>query len=284
MVVPDVILMSGKRISIEADLGESLESLNKRARRALGVGRGRLLDASGSLQDGDATLSAAGLRAGECVTLHIGKVQNCRGYGFFAAIRGNGSIATWRTGEHIYGGGDGDAVQNQNNLQQIQASGAESHSACAAILGDGAVVTWGSAGFGGDSTGVQDKLKNVQQIQASDGAFAAFLGDGSVVTWGAGYGGDSSAVQDPFKHVQQSQASYVAFCRHIARWGLSSHGGAGFGGDSTAVQHQLKNVQQIQASREAFAAILGDGSVVTWGNASFGGDSNGHLFLTEVNF
>ena len=87
---------------------------------------------------------------------------------------------------------------------------------------------------GGDSSAVQDQLKGVQQIQATDGAFAAILEDGSVVTWGD----------------------------------------ADCGGDSSAVQDQLKGVQQIQATSEAFAAILEDGSVVTWGNADCGGDSS----------
>ena len=41
----------------------------------------------------------------------------------------------------------------------------------------------GSRDCGGHSSGVQEQLKNVQQIQASDGAFAAVLDDGSVVTW-----------------------------------------------------------------------------------------------------
>ena len=55
--------------------------------------------------------------------------------------------------------------------------------------------SWGVAWLGGDSSAVQDQLKNVQQIQASFGAFAAILGDRSVVTWGhAVHGGDSSAV------------------------------------------------------------------------------------------
>ena len=89
------------------------------------------------------------------------------------------------------------------------------------------MVTWGAADRGGDSSAVQEQLKNVQQIQASGGAFAAILGDGSVVTWGP----------------------------------------ADFGGDSSLVQDQLRDVQQIQASGRAFAAILGDGSLVTWGVA-----------------
>ena len=100
--------------------------------------------------------------------------------------------------------------------------------------GDSAIVTWGGAEFGGDSSAVQDQLKGVQQIQASGEAFAAILENGSVVTWGdADRGGDSSAVRD-----------------------------------------QLKGVQHIQATFRAFAAILGNGSVVTWGNSDYGGDSS----------
>ena len=84
--------------------------------------------------------------------------------------------------------------------------------AFAAILGDGSVVTWGSAGSGGDSNAVQQQLLNVQQIQASNSAFAAILGDGTVVTWGsAGHGGDNSAAQDKLQDVQQVEASSKAF-------------------------------------------------------------------------
>ena len=77
--------------------------------------------------------------------------------------------------------------------------------AFAAILGDGSVVTWGPAGYGGDSCAVQGQLKNVQQIQASNGSFAAILGNGSVVTWGdADRGGDSSYVQTFKTSIQQT--------------------------------------------------------------------------------
>ena len=90
----------------------------------------------------------------------------------------------------------------------------------AAILGDGSVISWGRADFGGDSSSVQEQLRNVQQIQASISAFAAILVDGLVVTWGDGMSG----------------------------------------GDSRAVQDQLRDVQQIQACKWAFAAVRGDGS------------------------
>ena len=58
-------------------------------------------------------------------------------------------------------------------------------------------MAWGDADDGGDSSKVQTQLKNVQQIQASDGNFAAVMGDGSVVTWG----GASGAVQDQLQFV-----------------------------------------------------------------------------------
>ena len=96
------------------------------------------------------------------------------------------------------------------------------NSAFAAICG-GAVNAWGNPEEGGDSSGVQDQLQSVEQIQATGRAFAALLADGSVVTWGD----------------------------------------AASGGDNSMVRHQLQNVQQIQATDWAFAAILADGSVVS---------------------
>ena len=80
------------------------------------------------------------------------------------------------------------------------------------MLEEGFVVTWGSPHGGGDSSAVQDQLRNVQQIQATSEAFAAILADGSVVTWGSqSHGGDSSVVQDQLRNVQQVQSTRMAF-------------------------------------------------------------------------
>ena len=137
-------------------------------------------------------------------------------------------------------------------------------SAFAALLGDGSVVTWGDADCGGDSSVVQDHLRDVKQIQASYRAFAAILGDGSVLAWGhENYGGDSSAVQDQLRDVHQMQAADRAFAAILGDGSVVTWGDADCGGDSSAVHDQLRDVQQIQASGHAFAAILGDGSVVT---------------------
>ena len=145
---------------------------------------------------------------------------------------------------------------NCRTCKQIQAS----HRAFAAVLVDGSVVTWGDADFGGDSSTVQNQLKNVQRVQATQGdcggAFAAILADGSVVTWGdAGYGGDSSAVQNQLKNVQQVQAARGdcggAFAAILADGSVVTWGHP-VRGDSSRVQDQLKNVQQIQATDSAF--------------------------------
>ena len=96
----------------------------------------------------------------------------------------------------------------------------------------GEVVSWGK--HVGDSSQVQEQLRNVQHIQSNDHAFAAILESGAVVTWG-----------DPE-----------------------------YGGDSSQVQEQLRKVKHIQSTGFAFVAILESVAVVTWGNPSFGGDSS----------
>ena len=119
-IILDVAWMSGQRVSLEADLTASVQSLAERAQRALGVGRGRLFSSSGSVLDVDMQLGAANLRKGDCLTLQVGTVRTCTGNGCFAAILGDGSVVTWGRTDC---GGDSRSVQNQlKNVQQIQAS------------------------------------------------------------------------------------------------------------------------------------------------------------------
>ena len=42
-------------------------------------------------------------------------------------------------------------------------------------VGGDRIITWGDPDYGGDSSGVQDQLRNVQQICGTGGAFAAIL-------------------------------------------------------------------------------------------------------------
>ena len=202
-------LLSGRTATVRAGLDESVAALSRRAQTALGVGKGHLVDSSGSILDEGAPIQKANLQNGGSLTLHVpcAKIQVLACQWAFAAILGDGSVVSWGRTDFV-------AAQDQlKNVQHIQAS----FGASAAILDDGSVVTWGSAGHGGDSSAAQDQLKHVQHIQASFGAFAAILADGSVVTWGAPeHGGDSRAVQDQLKNVQQIQASDGAFAAILA--------------------------------------------------------------------
>ena len=138
----------------------------------------------------------------------------------------------------------------------------------------GRATAWGDPIHGGDSTKVQDQLRNVHQIQASNEAFAAVISDGRVVTWGnPDLGGDCAAVQDQLRNVSQIQASDFAFAAITSDGQVVTWGHPNRGGDSAAVQEQLLNISQIQASKCAFAAITLDGRVVTWGDPDYGGDS-----------
>ncbi|CAJ1346331.1 unnamed protein product [Effrenium voratum] len=88
---------------------------------------------------------------------------------------------------------DGEAVAAVVQLGKLAASDA----AFAWHGHGGEVVTWGNPEYGGDSSQVQEQLRNVHCIQASMAAFAAILESGAVVTWGdSEYGGDSSQVQE----------------------------------------------------------------------------------------
>ena len=163
-VMPLIIqvgLLSGRSVSLEAFQDESVDELKRRAQRTLAVGRGRLLNSSGELLDGAATLEESRLQSGDRLTLQLSRVHVCGNDAAFAAILGDGSVVTW--GNSSCGGGS--AVLDR---QQIQAT-SES-------------LTCGDAEHCRNSSAVQHQLKDAQQIQATACAFAAILGDRSVAT------------------------------------------------------------------------------------------------------
>ena len=91
-IVVDVTLISGRRVSLEADLTASVESLAERARRAFGVGHGRLVSSCGSVLGGDTKLGEATLQGGDSLTLQVGAVRIGGGACSFAAILADASV------------------------------------------------------------------------------------------------------------------------------------------------------------------------------------------------
>ena len=98
-----VSLLSGRKVSLEADPDETVETLRSRAQRALAVGRGRLLSSCGGVVDTAGTLQEATLQNGDTLSLHLSSVYVSGNARAFAAILGDGSVVTW--GNAGFGGG-----------------------------------------------------------------------------------------------------------------------------------------------------------------------------------
>jgi len=143
-----------------------------------------------------------------------------------------------------------------------------------ALQESGEVVSWGEPLSGGDTTSLQDKLKEVDKIYSNAYAFAALKKDATVVTWGRDiYGGDSSAVESNLKDVVSIFSTKSAFAALRKDGSVVSWGGLVSGGDSSKVASKLYDVSTIFSTECAFAALKKDASVVTWGNSECGGDS-----------
>ena len=64
-----VSLLSGKTATVEAGLNETVETLAQRAQVALRVGKGRLVDAFGSLLNGSALVNESKVKDGDSLSL-----------------------------------------------------------------------------------------------------------------------------------------------------------------------------------------------------------------------
>ena len=173
--------------------------------------------------------------------------------------------------------------------------------AFAALKPNGAVITWGDSGFGGDSSEAEDELScGVVKIFSTESAFAALKSDGSVVTWGnANAGGNSASVSNKLvggvKDIVSTQKAFAAIKKDgsLVVWGDRYSGGEAsimresyrylraweaFPLHTSLLDGSQGKVVKVVASDFAFAAILEDDAtppnktVFTWGDELFGGD------------
>ena len=148
--------------------------------------------------------------------------------------------------------------------------------AIAALKYDGTVVTWGSKGFGGDSSKVAHLLVNVKEIYGNTWGFAALRSDGAVICWGD----DPMVIQ--FNKISDKLSSGViqlvitgdayAVLKEdgtVITWGTPSEGG-----DSSKVSDKLVNVKKLYSNHRAFVAVKKDGTVISWGSRFDGGDNS----------
>ncbi|MCL2913886.1 Ig-like domain-containing protein [Shewanella corallii] len=148
--------------------------------------------------------------------------------------------------------------------------------AMTALRTDGFARAWGLADYGGDSSGVQSDLVDVESVTTSNKAFAARKSNGSLVVWGnANYGGDASSVHAQLNSVIAVYATDWAFAAVKADGSVVTWGDSAKGGDSSGVQAQLTNVIRVFSTNTAFAALKQDGTVICWGESGSGGNCSG---------
>ena len=234
---------------------------------------------SGQVADSSIKLEVS-LPSGHCETISLSdsgtiadlKIAARRSFGqcFLRLATADGRLLDPTDSLSLSGLQDGDCLSAVAQQPKIAANRSAFALYC---VGGHRIITWGQPDKGGDSSRVQDQLRNVQQICGSGRAFAAILADRSVVTWGSpDNGGDCSRVQGQLRNVRQICATCSAFAAILADGSVVTRGHPRHGGDSS--QHQLTNVQQICGTVGAFAAISEDGTVVTWGTPHQGGDSS----------
>ena len=136
----------------------------------------------------------------------------------------------------------------------------------------GAVVTWGNASNGGDSSSVSSQLSSgvIEITSTQNGAFAALKSDGSVVTWGILNGGDSSCksseLQSGVQKVYGSSYFFIALKSDgsVVYWGGFASGACEDTYFDTNVAPQMTGVVDIFPNVFGFAALKNDGSVVSY--------------------
>jgi hypothetical protein len=110
-------------------------------------------------------------------------VEWARCSGMFCVLaHTDGSLETWPDHFDVIDGVDA------TGMKDISCGGA-----CALVLADGTVITFGHSLLGGDSSGVD--LTNVCSVDCGSGACGALKDDGTAVFWGYDYyGGDSTDI------------------------------------------------------------------------------------------
>ena len=192
--------------------------------------------------------------------------------GAFAALREDNTVQTWGYWNH------GGVPEGQVAIALASGQVKEIYSnefAFAALLKDRTVVSWGSESSGGDSSGIQDRLLDVDRIVGNRNAFAAITRQGGVIGWGIS-GENYVDVADELQfNVVDVVASDQAFAARTREGSVVTWGSDYYGADRSNVSGELSGgVVDIVASKSAFAALKRDGSVVVWGDPEAGGDAS----------
>jgi len=158
--------------------------------------------------------------------------------------------------------------------------------AVAVRMFSGAVVAWGNACSGGDSSLIEEAVRRgggARHLVASAYAFGVLTRSGDAILWGeVGSVNNTTPQPTDFKrivvcrNVTQLVANSFAFAALVVRngrsrvcvWGKETHG-RDFGDNQ---RHLLDGVQSLYAIRDgAFIALKNDNTAVSWGKLACGG-------------
>lgn len=183
----------------------------------------------------------------------------------FVALREDGSIITWGTGD--------DAAKNASIKAQLGSSKVVSiystQKDFAALTSNGEVITWGSSDYVGNIN--PEDLTNVKDVKASQGAFIALKNNGSVVRWGdpnSGGEGDTSYINETSSGVSEIYGTAGGFAVKMDAGTVYSWGKDLFNINAKSDQkyeHTTKVDKVIAASESCLTAVNKDYTVTYWG-------------------
>ena len=267
-----LVLPSGKRMELSLPKENStVADMRAAAKETLGHNFFKLATSDARLLKDSEALATTVLQDGDSVMAILQEQPRivATSQSFALWYRGADEVVTWGDPSHC----DVSMVNHQlKDVKEITAS----HSAYAALLGDGSVVTWGEPKGGGDSEAVKDQLHNVKEIAYTSGAFAALREDGSVVSWGnVQCGSDSRCVQDQLYDVRllkgagSSCFSAIRLDGKLVTWSnpiISMDPSEKLEG----CEDTLKQAEQMFSTTHGFCALLPHGRVICWGMDHWG--------------
>ena len=149
-----VALTSGRSESLTIPESSKVGDLKLMAQKSFGQPFLRLATAEGRVLTDPLELLQNALEDGDQLTAIVGQGQ------LLATATG---FALWCPGgDRVVHWGEPDSGVSYLSVQELHAT----NFAFAAILGDNSVVTWGARGYGGNSSGMQDQLKNLRRLRA----------------------------------------------------------------------------------------------------------------------
>ena len=205
---------------------------------------------------------------GQCTVPTAGRtnvVSVAAGEGFSAAIRNDGSLASWGRSD-VTGKLVGDYV---NDVAQISAG--ENH--ILVLKKDGKVMATGVNSYAKECTVPEEALSGVVQVAAGARFSLALKADGTIVGWGdtTDDGGTLSTIPDSLQgHAKTIAAGHyhalaITDAGNLVEWGwIEEHV------IPTAVQ---TGATAIAAGYDFSMAIASDGKVYVWGNDTEGQQS-----------